>query len=287
MTMAWLRFRRKRDLPEGLWIRCPDCSKTVFKKQVEERLQVCPECNFHFNIGGPERIRILVDEGSFQEEYRNMAPVDVLGFVDQKKYSDRLREYQQRTGANDAAIIGSATIEGVPIVLGVTDSHFMMGSMGAVVGEKITLACEEAVRRRMPLVLVSGSGGGARMQEGIISLAQMAKTSAAIARMNDAGVPFISILTNPTMGGVAASWAALGDIVIAEPKALIGFAGPRVIKLTLRVDLPEGFQTSESLVKCGFVDMIISRIDMRKEVARLLRLLSNRREPASPADKAP
>jgi acetyl-CoA carboxylase carboxyl transferase subunit beta len=272
--MAWLRFRRKRDLPEGLWLKCPGCDRTVFKKQVEERLQVCPECNFHFNISGPERIRILVDENSFDEMYRDMAPIDVLGFTDRKSYAERLKDEQAKTGENDAAIIGTAAVEGLPMMLGVTDSRFMMGSMGAVVGEKITLAAEEAVKRSVPLVLVSGSGGGARMQEGIISLAQMAKTSAAIARLNDAGVPFISVLTNPTMGGVAASWAALGDVVIAEPKALIGFAGPRTIKLTLRIDLPEGFQTSEFLLKHGFVDMIVTRPDMRKEIARLLRLLS-------------
>ena len=273
--MAWLRFRRKRDLPEGLWLKCPGCGRTVFKKQVEERLQVCPECNFHFNISGPERIRILVDENSFDEMYRDMAPIDVLGFTDRKGYAERLKDEQAKTGENDAAIIGTAAVEGLPIMLGVTDSRFMMGSMGAVVGEKITIAAEEAVKRGVPLLLVSGSGGGARMQEGIISLAQMAKTSAAIARLNDAGVPFISILTNPTMGGVAASWAALGDVVIAEPKALIGFAGPRTIKLTLRIDLPDGFQTSEFLLKHGFLDMIVNRPDMRKEIARLLRLLSN------------
>jgi len=276
--MAWLRFRRKRDLPDGLWMKCPDCGRTVFRKQVEERLQVCPECNFHFNIGGPERIRILVDDGSFTPMFRDIAPLDVLGFVDQKSYAERLKEQQARTGENDAAIVGTAAIGGHPIILGVTDSRFLMGSMGAVVGEKITLACEEAVKRDLPLVLVSGSGGGARMQEGIISLAQMAKTAAAVARLHDAGIPFISILTNPTMGGVAASWAALGDILIAEPKALIGFAGPRTIKLTLRIDLPEGFQSSEFLLKHGFIDIIVSRIDIRKEVARLLDLLSGRRK---------
>jgi len=272
--MAWLRFRRKRDLPDGLWMKCPGCSGTVFRKQVEERLQVCPECNYHFNISGPERIRILTDEGSFQEMYRELAPIDALEFVDRKSYAERLRDEQAKTEQYDAAIVGTAAIEGHPIMLGVTDSRFMMGSMGAVVGEKITLSAEEAVKRGLPLVLVSGSGGGARMQEGIISLAQMAKTAAAIGRLNDAGVAFISILTNPTMGGVAASWAALGDIVIAEPKALIGFAGPRTIKLTLRIDLPEGFQTSESLLKQGVVDMILSRMDMGKEVGRLLGLVS-------------
>lgn len=273
--MAWNNiFRRKRDLPDGLWLRCPDCEKMVFKKQVEERLQVCPECLYHFNISGPERIRILADEGTFEELWGDLAPIDVLEFVDRKSYAQRLVDEQKRTGSKDAAIVGTAKIEGNGVILGVTDSRFMMGSMGAVVGEKITRAAEEAIKRNLPLVLVSGSGGGARMQEGIISLAQMAKTSAAIARLDNAGVPFISILTNPTMGGVAASWAALGDIIIAEPKALIGFAGPRTIKLTLGIDLPEGFQTSEFLLRHGFVDLIINRPDMKREVGRLLGLVA-------------
>lgn len=273
--MEWnLRLTRKRDLPDGLWLKCPGCNGTIFRKQVEERLQVCPECNYHFNISGPERINILADEGSFVEMYRDMAPIDVLEFIDRKSYCDRLKEEQKKTGQNDAAIIGTATIMNYPVILGVTDSRFMMGSMGAVVGEKITLAAEEAVKRRVPLVIVSGSGGGARMQEGVISLSQMAKTSAAIARMDSAGIPYIAILTNPTMGGVAASWAVLGDVVIAEPKALIGFAGPRTIKLTLGIDLPEGFQTSEFLLKHGFVDLIISRPDVKKEVGRLLAMFT-------------
>lgn len=276
--MAWKMFRRKKNLPEGLWLKCPGCEGMVFKKQVEERLQVCPECQYHFSISGPERIDILADEGSFEEMYADMSPVDYLGFVDRKSYAEKLVEEQARTGVKDAAIIGTATIEGSAAVLGVTDSRFMMGSMGAVVGEKITLAAEEAIKRSLPLVLVSGSGGGARMQEGIISLAQMAKTSAAIARLGDAGVPYISILTNPTMGGVAASWAALGDIVVAEPKALIGFAGPRTIKLTLGIDLPDGFQTSEFLLKHGFVDIIVSRTDMKREIGHILSML---RKPAA------
>jgi acetyl-CoA carboxylase carboxyl transferase subunit beta len=273
--VAWNSiFRRKRDLPDGLWLKCPDCGHMVFKKQVEERLQVCPDCNYHFTISGKERIRILADEGSFKELYPDLAPIDVLEFVDRKSYAQRLLDEQKRTGSKDAAIIGVAEIESHPTVLGVTDSQFMMGSMGAVVGEKLTLAAEEAIERRLPLVLVSGSGGGARMQEGIISLAQMAKTSAAIGRLDAAGLPFISVLTNPTMGGVAASWAALGDIMIAEPKALIGFAGPRTIKLTLGIDLPEGFQTSEFLLKHGFLDLIVNRLDMKREIGRILGLLA-------------
>ncbi|MHC4713820.1 MAG: acetyl-CoA carboxylase, carboxyltransferase subunit beta [Planctomycetota bacterium] len=272
--MAWnLRFGRKRDLPDGLWLKCPGCSEMVFKKQVEERLQVCPECNYHFRISARERIAITVDEGSFEELHADMEPIDYLGFVDRKAYKDRIVDQQAKTGLKDACLIGNATIGGYPILLVVTDSNFMMGSMGAVVGEKITIATEEATRRRFPLVTVSGSGGGARMQEGIVSLAQMAKTAAAIARLHDEGVPFISVLTNPTMGGVAASWAALGDILVAEPKALIGFAGPRTIKLTLGIDLPEGFQSSEFLLEHGFVDMIINRVDMKQELTRLLALL--------------
>lgn len=272
--MAWnLRFRRKRDLPDGLWLKCPGCSQMVFKKQVEERLQVCPECNYHFRLSAKERIAITVDEGSFQELYKNLEPVDYLGFVDRKSYLQRIDDEQAKTGLKDACLIGTAEIGGHQIVFGVTDSNFMMGSMGAVVGEKITLAAEEAVARKLPLVLVSGSGGGARMQEGIISLSQMAKTAAAISRLNDAGVPFVCVLTNPTMGGVAASWAALGDILIAEPKALIGFAGPRTIKLTLGIDLPDDFQSSEFLLEHGFVDMIVNRVDMKADLVRLLAML--------------
>ncbi len=274
--MAWnLRFGRKRDLPDGLWLKCPGCGQMVFKKQVEERLQVCPECNYHFRISAPERIRITVDDGSFHELYADLEPVDYLKFVDRKPYSKRLAEQQANTGLKDACIIGTAAIEGHDIIFGATDSRFLMGSMGAVVGEKITLAAEEAAKRRVPLVLVSGSGGGARMMEGIISLAQMAKTAAAIARLDSAGVPFLSVLTNPTMGGVAASWAALGDILIAEPQALIGFAGPRTIKLTLGIDLPEGFQSSEFLLEHGFVDMIVNRVDMKKELSKLLSLVTS------------
>ncbi|MCD6404411.1 MAG: acetyl-CoA carboxylase carboxyltransferase subunit beta, partial [Planctomycetes bacterium] len=269
-----LRFGRKRDLPDGLWLKCPGCGQMVFKKQVEERLQVCPECNYHFRISAPERIRITLDEGSFHELYADLEPIDYLEFVDRKPYSQRITEQQAKTGLKDACMIGTGAIEGHDIIFGATDSRFLMGSMGAVVGEKIPLAAEEAAKRRVPLVLVSGSGGGARMMEGIISLAQMAKTAAAIARLDSAGIPFLSVLTNPTMGGVAASWAALGDILIAEPQALIGFAGPRTIKLTLGIDLPEGFQSSEFLLEHGFVDMIVNRVDMKRDLGKLLGLVT-------------
>lgn len=273
--MAWnLRFGRKRDLPDGLWLKCPGCSQMVFKKQAEERLEVCPECNYHFRITALRRIEITCDEGSFKEFYADMEPVDYLGFVDRKSYVKRIADEQKKTGLKDACLIGIAKIGGTDVVFGVTDANFMMGSMGAVVGEKIALAAEEAVSRHVPLVLVSGSGGGARMQEGIVSLSQMAKTSAAIARLHDAGILYIAVLTNPTMGGVAASWAALGDILVAEPKALIGFAGPRTIKLTLGIDLPEGFQSSEFLVEHGFVDMVVNRVDMREELSKLLSMLT-------------
>lgn len=272
--MAWnLRFKRKRDVPDGLWLKCPGCSQMVFKKQVEELLQVCPECNYHFSISAQERIRITVDEGSFQELYGDLEPVDFLNFADRKTYLQRIKDEQEKTGLKDACVVGRATIESHPVIFGVTDSRFLMGSMGAVVGEKIALAAEEAARRRLPLVFISGSGGGARMMEGVISLAQMAKTAAAIARLDDAGMPFISVLTNPTMGGVAASWAALGDIQMAEPKALIGFTGPRIIKLTLGIDLPEDFQSSEFFLEHGFVDMVVARGSLRGELGRLLGLL--------------
>lgn len=275
--MAWnLRFGRKRDLPGGLWLQCPGCSQMVFKKQVEERLQVCPECNYHFRLSAPERIKFTVDEGSFSELYADIEPVDWLEFSDRKTYAQRIVDEQAKTGLKDACMVGTASVGGHDVLLGVTDSRFIMGSMGAVVGEKITLMAEEAAKSRVPLVFVSSSGGGARMHEGIISLAQMAKTAAAIGRLHDARVPLVSVLTDPTMGGVAASWAALGDILIAEPGALIGFAGPRTIKLTLGIDLPEGFQSARFLLKHGFIDMIVNRVDMHKELVRLLDLLCRR-----------
>ena len=264
--------RPKRGVPEGLWVRCPQCKATVFKKDVEAKLNVCPEanCRHHFPTSALDRIRQLVDDDSFEAWDTDLAPVDPLGFVDRIPYHQRLAEEQKKTGMPDAAVTGKGFIRGRPVAVGITDFAFMAGSMGSVVGEKLTRVVERATEQRLPVILVSGSGGGARMQEGILSLMQMAKVSAALARYHAAGGLYVSILTNPTMGGVAASWAFQGDITLAEPKAMIGFAGARTIKNTIRLELPDGFQTSEFLLKHGFVDRIVHRRDIRTEVARII-----------------
>ena len=279
--MAWDGFslRRKKDLPQGLFIKFPDCENMVYKKTVAERLQVCPECNYHFTLSAEERINLLLDEGTFEELWGDMTSADPLHFIDRKTYVERLAAEQKKTGLREAAIVGTAKLGGHAIVFGLTDSRFIMGSMASVVGEKITRAIELAVEKSVPLVIVSGSGGGARMHEGVLSLSQMAKTSAALSRLDDAGGLFISVLTNPTMGGVAASFASLGDVVIAEPKALIGFAGPRTIWHTLKIELPEGFQSSEFLLEHGFIDRIVSRADLRDDIIDLLNYFDLNHEP--------
>jgi acetyl-CoA carboxylase carboxyl transferase subunit beta len=266
-----IRFRKKKEMPGGLWLRCPGCSNLQYRRAVEEKLNVCPECNYHLEISAPERIAILVDRGTFEERFGDMAPLDPLGFVARRPYAERLQEAQKATGLKDACVIGTGRIDGVDVIFGCTDSRFLRGSMGSVVGEKITRGIELATSLKVPLVFVSGSGGGARMDEGVLSLMQMAKTSAALAKYDDAGGFFISVLTNPTMGGAMASFAALGDVLVAEPKALLGFAGPNVIKETIKADLPEGFQTSEFLLEKGFLDMIVSRVDLKPTIAKLLK----------------
>ena len=273
--MAWdsfkrIRFRKKKEMPGGLWLRCPDCTAMVYRDAVAELLQVCPECNYHFEISLDERIACLLDEESFEEIETGLSSADPLEFVAVKRYADRLERAKKVTGLEDAIRIGYGTIEGHKVVFGATASNFLRGSMGSVVGETFARAVEIATKERLPFVFVSGSGGGARMDEGVLSLMQMAKTSAALARMDDAGGLFVSILTNPTMGGCMASFAALGDITIAEPKALLGFAGPTVIKNTIRADLPEGFQRSEFLLAQGFLDMIVSRVEQKSTVGRIL-----------------
>jgi acetyl-CoA carboxylase carboxyl transferase subunit beta len=262
--------RVKKGIPEGLWLKCPQCKATVFRKDVEAKLNVCPECEHHFYVSARDRFNQLLDENSFEEWDAELRPVDTLGFVDSQPYVKRILEQQKKTGMPDAAVTGTGFIRGRGVVVGVTDFAFMAGSMGAVVGEKLTLAAERAAELKRPLIFVSGSGGGARMQEGILSLMQMAKVSAALARYHAAGGLYICILTNPTMGGVAASWAFQGDITLAEPKAMIGFAGARTIKNTIRIELPDGFQTSEFLLKHGFVDRIVRRGDIRTEVSRII-----------------
>ncbi len=262
--------RKKRGVPEGVWIRCDACKNTVFRMQVEKNYYLCPDCDYHFTVPGRVRIQQLLDEDSFEEWWADMAPMDPLEFADTKPYKDRLKAEQKRTGMLEAGIVGKGYMRGRPLVLGLTDSAFIMGSMGSVVGEKLTRAVEKATELHLPLVIVSGSGGGARMHEGILSLMQMGKVSAALARYQKSGGLFISVLTNPTMGGVAASFASLGDIIIAEPKALVGFAGPRVVKATVKIELPPGFQTSEFLLEHGFVDRIVSRPQLRSEISRLI-----------------
>jgi acetyl-CoA carboxylase carboxyl transferase subunit beta len=262
--------RPKRGVPEGLFRKCPSCKGTIFRKEAEEKLHVCPLCSHHFHMPAQARIESLVDAGSFEEWHTDLRSVDPLEFHDRIPYHQRLQEEKKKTGLNEAAVVGKAFIRGRPVVLAITDFAFMAGSMGSVVGEKLTRAVEDATRLALPLIIVSGSGGGARMQEGILSLMQMAKVSAALARYDQAGGLYISVLTNPTMGGAAASFATLGDITLAEPKALIGFAGQRTIWNTVRLELPEGFQTSEFLLQHGFVDRIVHRADLRKELALIV-----------------
>ena len=260
----------KRGVPEGKWLLCPACEETVFRKSVEENQYLCPECSHHFYVPARRRIEQLLDADSFEEWDADLLPADPLGFADKRSYVDRVAAEQRKTGLSEACVSGRAYMRGRPLVFALTDMAFIMGSMGSVVGEKLTRAIERATEMKLPLVILSGSGGGARMHEGIFSLMQMAKTSAALARYDEAGGLFISILTHPTMGGVAASYASLGDLVIAEPKAMIGFAGPRVVKSTVQQALPEGFQTSEFLLEHGFVDRIVPRPQLRSEITRFI-----------------
>jgi acetyl-CoA carboxylase carboxyl transferase subunit beta len=262
--------RTKRGVPEGLWIRCPGCKASIYRKEAEKLLNVCPQCEYHFYVSALDRIQHVLDDGTFEEWDGHLQPSDPLEFADQKPYRERLIAEQQRTGLTDAALTGGGMIRARRVAFGVTDSAFIMGSMGSVVGERLARLIERATEENLPLIIISGSGGGARMHEGILSLMQMAKVSAALARYNDAGGLFISVLTNPTMGGVAASFASLGDLIFAEPKALIGFAGPRTIKATIRLELPKGFQTSEFLLQHGFVDRIVPRSRLKSEIARAI-----------------
>jgi acetyl-CoA carboxylase carboxyl transferase subunit beta len=273
-SKSWQGHFMASRVPEGVFMRCDGCGATLFRKQVVENLNVCPECEHHFPISAVERAAQILDADTFEEWYPDLRPGDPLGFNDRRPYPERVKAEQDRTGLTEAAIVGRGFIKGIRIVFGATDSGFIMGSMGSVVGEKLTRAIEEATRQKLPLVIVSGSGGGARMHEGIFSLMQMAKVSAALARHAEAGGFYISVLTHPTMGGVAASFASLGDIILAEPKALIGFAGPKVIAQTVRVQLPEGFQTSEFLLEHGFLDRIVHRRDLRSLLAQLIDYVS-------------
>lgn len=269
--MAWDGFslRARKEVPEGLWMRCTGCEAMIYKKVVEERLLTCPECNKHFRVPARRRVQMLLDPGTFEESLADLAPGDPLQFTDRKSYRDRLAGEQKKTGLRDACIAGKGFIKGRPLMIAVMDPDFIMGSMGSVVGEKVTWAVEAAVAEKLPVVVVSCSGG-ARMMEGILSLMQMAKTSAALARLDAERGLFISVLTDPTTAGVAASFASLGDVIISEPKAMIGFAGPRVIANTIGGDLPEGFQSAEFLMEHGFIDKIVDRRDLRSEIARVI-----------------
>ncbi|MDA7951632.1 MAG: acetyl-CoA carboxylase, carboxyltransferase subunit beta [Pirellulaceae bacterium] len=262
--------RKKRGIPEGLWLRCPSCRNAIFRKDADKRSKICPECGYHFYVSAPERLEQILDSGTFEEWDANLLPTDPLSFADKKAYADRLKAEQKRTKMTDACVTGGGMIRARRVAIGITDSAFIMGSMGSVVGERLARMIERAGEQNLPLIIVSGSGGGARMHEGILSLMQMAKVSAALARYHSKGGLFISVLTNPTMGGVAASFASLGDVIFAEPEALIGFAGPRTVKATIRLELPEGFQTSEFLLEHGFIDRIVPREGLKSEIARVI-----------------
>jgi len=268
---------KKVQMPEGLWTKCKNCEEIIYSKEIERNLNVCPKCDYHFRISARERIELVIDAGTFVETDAEMSSVDFLNFKDSKKYVDRIKAAEKKQGKGDAIITGSGLMNGQEVVVAVFDFGFLGGSMGSVVGEKVTRAIELGLEKNAP-VLVFSSSGGARMQESILSLMQMAKSSAALAKLKKAGIPFVSVLTDPTTGGVTASFAMLGDINVAEPKALIGFAGPRVIEQTIRQQLPEGFQRSEYLLDHGMVDMIVNRKEMKAKLSQALRIFT--RQPA-------
>ena len=266
--------KEARDYPDGLWTKCPACEEILLQTDIEKNLNVCPKCNYHFKITGMERIALVVDPDSFKEIDREIQPEDPLKFKDSKKYTDRIRAAQKKTGDIEGFLYGRAKIRKHDVVIGSFNFQFMGGSMGSVVGEKVTRTFELGLKHQCP-VIVFNSSGGARMQEGILSLMQMAKSTAALSRLKQAGLPYFSILTDPTTGGVAASFAMLGDLILAEPKALIGFAGPRVIEQTIKEKLPEGFQRSEFLLEHGMIDRIVHRKDMRETMGKLLDTMSS------------
>ena len=264
----------KRDIPAGLWTKCESCGQLLYNKALDENLRVCSKCDFHFPLTAHQRIALTLDDGTFEEWDAKLAPSDPLQFSVPRPYAEKIVEEQRQLGMLDACITGLGQLDGLPVALGVTDSRFMMGSMGSVVGEKLTRLIEGATEKKLPVIIISGSGGGARMQEGMLSLMQMAKTSSALMRHDSRGGLFLSVLTHPTMAGVLASFATLGDLIIAEPRALIGFTGPRVIESTIRQKLPDGFQRSEFLLEHGLIDMIAHRRQMKETLSRLIRLMS-------------
>jgi acetyl-CoA carboxylase carboxyl transferase subunit beta len=291
--VAWFKKARKpidapekSRVPEGLWVKCPACNRALYHKDLVESLQVCPHCAHHFRMSAQERLTMLFDEGRWTEHDAGLRSLDPLNFTDTKAYRDRLAATIKKTGLKDAVIVASGTIEQIPVVVAAMEYAFIGGSMGVVVGEKITRGAERALQTGSPFIVVSCSGG-ARMMEGALSLMQMAKISAALGRLDRAGLPYLSILTDPTTGGVTASFAMLGDLNIAEPRALIGFAGPRVIEQTIRQKLPEGFQRSEFLLEKGFIDLIVDRRELKAKVATTLRMFTGRRAPAPAPVVAP
>lgn len=265
---------KKKDIPSGLWTKCEGCSQPIYNKELNDNYKVCQKCNFHFTLTAKERIDMLVDKDTFKEKDADLKSMDPLAFQGPKSYKEKLEQDQKATDLNEAVITGEGELNKKRIALAVTDSRFIMGSMGSVVGERITRVIEYAIKEKLPVVIISGSGGGARMYEGMFSLMQMSKTSAALAKHHEAGLLYISILTNPTMAGVMASFAGLGDIIIAEPKALIGFTGPRVIEQTIKQKLPAGFQRSEFMLEHGLVDTIINRKQLKVSLGNLLDYLS-------------
>ncbi len=280
--MSWFKRERrkietteKKELPGELWQKCPSCGDILYRKDLAQKVWVCPRCEHHFRIGADDYLEILLDADSFEEMDADLQSVDPLEFVDSKPYSTRLEQYRERTGRSDAVLAGVGTIDGVSVSLAVMDFAFMGGSMGSVVGEKVARAIERALQNEMPLVILSASGG-ARMQEGVLSLMQMAKTSALLSALDRQGLPFVALDTDPTTGGVTASYAMLGDVVFAEPRAQIGFAGPRVIKQTIGQDLPDEFQTAEFLLEHGFVDRVVPREELKRTVSRALRWMLGR-----------
>lgn len=268
MAMAWSRFGKKKDMPGGLWIKCESCGTMIFRKDFSQN-KLCPECGHHFTLSATERIELTVDEGSFEERWADMRTVDALEFADRVPYQQKLDSSRDKTGRNEAVVTGRAAIHGCPVALGVMDFSFLGGSMGVVVGEKVSRLVEMATEEQLPLVIFCASGG-ARMHEGALSLMQMAKTCSALSLFHQSGGFYVSVLTNPTTGGVTASFASVADVILAEPGALIGFAGPRVIKETLMKDLPKGFQRAEFLLEKGQIDRIVPRDRMRVELAKLV-----------------
>ena len=266
------RERRPSKVPEGLWVKCESCQQILYNKELARNFKICPKCGYHFRLSAPERLRMLFDDERYVELEGELRSTDPLRFRDSKRYRDRLKHYEESVGTSDAIVIGSGTMGGIPVIIGAMEFFFLGGSMGSVVGEKVTRAAERSLREHRPLLIVSTSGG-ARMQEGILSLMQMAKICAALARLSEAGIPYLSVMADPTTGGVTASYAMLGDLNIAEPNALIGFAGPRVIEQTIRQTLPEGFQRSEFLLEHGMLDFIVDRLEMKETLVRCLKLL--------------